>query len=157
MKLTRRPGGRLVVELGRREGNLLLLVLKQYPCLPPAHQPLSKSGLLPNQQDTQQLLDEALAEQRAECKKQLRALLADPQRFKKKTDGYRLSLSPGDAEWLLQVLNDIRVGSWVILGSPEGRVEGLNVENAKNYWAMEMAGAFQAELVAALDDEWDGP
>ena len=153
MKLIRRSDAKLLFHLGLREGNLLLQVLKRYPRVPSAHQPLNKSGLLPNQQENQRLLDEALAEQRADCKKQLQALLADPRRFQKVDSGFRLSLSQPDTEWLLQVLNDIRVGSWIILGSPEGKLEGLNASTAADFWAMELAGAFQAELLQALEGD----
>ena len=152
MKLIPRSDAKLLFHLGQREGNLLVQVLKRYPCVPPAHQPLNKSGLLANQQENQRLLDEALAEQRADCKKQLQALLADPRRFHKVDIGFRLSLSQPDIEWLLQVLNDIRVGSWITLGSPEGKLEHLNATTAPDFWAMELAGAFQMELLQALEE-----
>ena len=125
MKLVRATKTRLVFHLGQREKHLLLHLLKLYPCVPSAHHVLSKSGRLPDAEANQQLLDEALAEQRAENKKQLQALLADPRRFQEHTEsGARLSLSPAEAEWLMQVLNDIRVGSWIILGSPDEQAGG---------------------------------
>jgi hypothetical protein len=151
MKLIRRSEAKLLFHLGQRDGTLLLQILQRYPRIPPAHQPLSKAGVLPNQQESQKLLDEALAEQRAESKKHLQELLADSRRFQKQDSGFRLSLSPVEAEWLLQVLNDIRVGSWIILGAPEERLEGLNAANAADFWTMEMAGAFESELLEALE------
>lgn len=132
---------------------MLLRVLKLYPRVPSAHQPLSKSGRLPDRQENQKLLDEALAEQRAANKRQLRSLLDDPQRFGQMDDGFRLSLSRVEAEWVLQVLNDIRVGSWIILGSPEGKLGGLSARTAADFWAMEMAGYFETELLEALTRE----
>jgi len=112
--------------------------------MPSAHQPLSKSAPPSQEQSNQQLLDEALAEQRAENKKQLDALLADKDRFKETESGCRLSLPPGDVEWLLQVLNDIRVGSWLRLGSPEATLELATLSNltAPDFFAMELAGHF---------------
>jgi hypothetical protein len=136
--------------LGRREKQVLLSLLKRYPCLPAAHQPLSKSGGLPGQEAGQGLLDEALAEQRQDNRRRLQALLADPGRFQEQETGWRLSLSPGDLEWLLQVLNDIRVGSWVLLGSPEKRLVGLDEKTAPHYWAMEMSGQFQMQFLEAM-------
>jgi len=132
---------------------MLLRVLKLYPRVPSAHQPLSKSGRLPDQLENQRLLDEALAEQRAANRKQLQTLLNDPQRFRQMDHGFHLSLSRIEAEWVLQVLNDIRVGSWLILGSPEGKLEGLNARTASDFWAMEMAGYFETELLEALTRE----
>ena len=116
MRLVRTTKTRLFFHLGHWEAHLLLEVLNLYPCLPPAHQKLSKAGRLPESDANQRLLDEALAEQRAENRKQLQALLADPRRFQQTAAGCRLSLSRAETEWLLQVLNDIRVGSWVRLG-----------------------------------------
>ena len=153
MKLIRSSKATLLFQLSRREGSLLLQVLKLYPRVPSAHQPLSKSDRLPDREENQRLLDEALAEQRAANKKQLQTLLADPQRFQRTDTGPRLWLSRVEAEWVLQVLNDIRVGSWIILGSPEDKIEGLDEKTASDFWAMEMAGYFEAELLAALSPE----
>jgi hypothetical protein len=151
MKLVRQSKTRLVFHLGHRETHLLSQILKLYPCVPPAHHQLTKSGRLPDREANQRLLDEALAEQRAENKKQLHALLADSRRFAPTEAGSRLSLLPGEVEWLLQVLNDIRVGSWVLLGCPEEKLPEVNEATAPNFVAMEMAGYFQAQLLEALE------
>ena len=150
MNLIRSSKGQLEFHLGKREKQMLLGLLELYPCLPAAHQPLSKSGGLPGQAAGQGLLDEALAEQRQDNRRQLQALLADPGRFQQQETGWRLSLSPADLEWLLQVLNDIRVGSWVRLGSPEERIVGLDEKTAPHYWAMEMCGQFQVRFLEAM-------
>jgi len=132
---------------------LLQEVLKLYPRIPPAHHVLSKEGKLPDHDSSQQLLNEALAEQRAENKKKVQTFLESPKRFAENEAGCRLILSAHEMEWLLQVLNDIRVGSWVILGSPEARMELrlLNEKTAPDFWAMEMAGYFQAHLLEATE------
>lgn len=151
MKVHRTAKDKLVFQLGRRERDLLLRLLRLYPCVPPAHQPASRTGAVPEPEETQRLLDEALAEQRAENRQLLQGLLADPQRYQVTTTGCRLTLSPGDLEWLLQILNDIRVGSWVQLGAPEEKLESLDETTAPHYWAMEMSGLFQMQLLAALE------
>jgi hypothetical protein len=143
--------GKFVFRLGPRDKLLLLEVLKLYPRITSTSQPLTKFGQLPDQQMNQRLLDEALAEQRAQNKKLLETFLADRRRFAETETGLRLTLSAVDVEWLLQVLNDIRVGSWVLLGSPEEKFENLNLETAPHYWAMEIAGLFQSRLLDALD------
>jgi hypothetical protein len=147
MKLIQTTGDRLVFHLEKREKHLLVEVLKLYPRIPPAHQPLSKAGALPDQEASQRLLDEALAEQRQENRRQLETLLASPYRFRETKAGCHLSLSASDLEWLLQILNDIRVGSWVRLGSPEKKIEQLNERTAPDLWAMELAGFFQMEFL----------
>jgi hypothetical protein len=153
VKLVRVTKTRLVFHLGPREKRSLLQLLKLYPCVPSAHHVLSKSSRLPDREANQRLLDEALAEQRAENKKRLQAMLADPRRFDHTETGARLSLSRSEAEWVLQVLNDIRVGNWVLLGSPEEKLAELTAANAPHFLAMEMAGYFQMPLLEALAGE----
>jgi hypothetical protein len=152
VKLLRIERGNFVFHLGKRERRLLLAVLSRYPLVPPAHQSLSKAPVAVGSEPDQRLLDEALAEQRLENQRHLQALLKDAQRFKEVEHGCRLTLSAGDVEWLLQVLNDVRVGSWIMLGVPEkdlGDFE-LNETTAPHAWAMEIAGLFQMHLLEAL-------
>jgi hypothetical protein len=149
----RRTSDRFVATLGQRETSVFLTVLRLYPRIPPAHQRLSKSGQLPDAEVNQQLLDDALAEQRTQTREQLQSLLSDPKRFLPNARGSRLRLTPEELEWLLQVFNDIRVGSWVLLGSPEDKLEAAlaDPETARLFWDMEMAGHFQMQLLAALE------
>ena len=151
MKLIRASRNRLSFHLRQPEKQVLLRVLRLYPRVPPAHHQLSKSSPSPNPQENQRLLDQALAEQRAENTRQVEALLTDRGRLEEVRDGWRLSLSRAEADWLLQVLNDIRVGSWVALGSPDELPVNLDEKTAPDYWAMEMAGFFQMHLLHALN------
>jgi hypothetical protein len=151
VKLQRLTNGRFVFHLSQRDKLLLLEVLKLYPRICSAKQPLSKGAKLHNQAANQRMLEEAVAEQRAANKKQLETLVTDRKRFADTASGCRMTLSAGDLEWLLQVLNDVRVGSWVHLGSPEEKIEKLTLENAPHLWAMEMAGYFESHLIEALD------
>ena len=153
MKLIQTTKDQLLFQFGRREKELLLALLKLYPRLPPAHQRLSKAAQLPDQEASQKLLDEALAEQRAENKTQLQALLDEGRRWTEVQGTWRLALAPGDIEWLLQVLNDIRIGSWVLLGAPEGRLEPetVNPHTIQHLWAMETAGLFQMRFLEEME------
>ncbi len=151
MKLLRSAKDKLVFQLSRREKDLLLSVLQLYPRVPSAYQAISKKAILPDQKASQALLDEALAEQRAENKKRLQALLEAPRRFEETDHGWHLTLTAVEVEYLLQILNDIRVGSWIILGSPEERLSRLTAKNAPHIWAMEMAGSFQMHLLEGLE------
>jgi len=138
--------------MGRRERDLFLELLPLYPRTPAAHRKLSKSSILPDAEAAQKLLDDALAEQRDQNRQLLEQLMLDLARFQVQPTGLKLVLSEADTEWLLQVLNDIRVGSWVLLGSPEDphTVEQLTEETVPNLWAMEMSGYFQMHLLKAL-------
>jgi hypothetical protein len=153
VKLIRVTKGNFLFHLGKREKILLTQVLRLYPRIPPATFRLSKSGGLPDAEANQRLLDESLAEQREANRKTLDAFLGDPRRFTDTETGSRLSLSPSELEWLLQILNDVRVGSWIILGSPEQAMEFklLNEKTAADFWAMEMSGQFQMRFLEALE------
>lgn len=154
MRLLHAADGRLAFQFRRGEMEILRELRSLYPLVPAAHHQLSKTaGEL---RDAQQLLDEALAERRQENKRQLDRWLNDPQRFVPSEKGHtvRLQLTTAEADWLLQVINDIRVGSWLRLGSPDPHAERklvLTEENARYFWAMELCGAFEMLLLRALD------
>jgi hypothetical protein len=151
LKITR-TAKRYQIHLGKREKRVLMELLKLYPRIPPGYSRLSQSAAGHDAQVNQQLLEAALAEQRRENQRQLRTLLAGADQYADDETGCRLSLPAGDVEWLLQVLNDIRVGSWIILGSPDQihELALLNEKTAPDFWAMEMSGLFQQRLIEAL-------
>jgi hypothetical protein len=157
VKLIRVTKGNFTFHLGKREKSLLFQVLRLYPRIPPATFRLSKSGKLPDADANQRLLEESLTEQRAQNRKILHAFLTDPRRFVDIESGSRLSLSPSELEWILQILNDIRVGSWIILGAPEQGMEFklLNEKTAADFWAMEMAGQFQMRFLETIEKRQD--
>lgn len=126
-------------------------MLALYPLVPVAHHRLAGPDSPAHSDENQRLLEESLAEQRQENRRQVRALLNQPQRFRATPDGFQLALAPADVEWLLQVLNDVRVGSWLALGEPEsGEEPKLTEQNAGSLLALEVCGRFQSLLLAAL-------
>ena len=144
----------VIFQLRVREHDALLDILQTYPVVPPAHQSVSKNLKDTHTTDYQHLLDEALAEQRTANKKHLHAWLTTPERFKKNKGGRRFALERTDSEWLLQVLNDIRVGHWLRLGSPEpGALKPQNLDREKlpAWLMMEMSGYFQMSFLEALE------
>jgi hypothetical protein len=149
VKLLRVENNRYFLHLDRSEKAPFELVLRLYPVIPSAHQSLSETS--PNLPENQKLLDEALAEQRKENKLLVQKLLADPERFKATAKGVELTLTAGEIEWVLQVLNDVRVGHWLLLGSPEEHPAwDPHAENAPQVMTMALAGHFQMELLEAI-------
>jgi len=144
-------GDKFVCQLGKREKNLLFDLLKLYPCIPAARPGATKAAALP--ETSQRLLEEALAEQRTTNKLQIQKWLADPHRFEETETSWRFSLSGPEIEWLLQILNDVRVGSWLSLGSPDEKLELslLNAKTAPHFWTMQLAGEFEMRLLKALE------
>ena len=151
MNCLKAGGGKFSFQLERSEKRLLFQVLRAYPLIPIAHHRLSKSE---ENRENQQLLEESLAAQRNENKKLVKMLLLAKSHFRANKRGWRWSLKESQLEWLLQVLNDVRVGAWLTIGSPDGQMETIAIFNEKTapyFWAMEVSGHFQAVLLKALD------
>ena len=153
MKLIRTKREKLVFEISLPEKRLLFEVLKLYPLISATHHRLSKTARSAKHDENQRLLEESLAAQRQENRKNVRAMLNEPGRFQAAASGFQLTLSGPEIEWLLQVLNDVRVGSWVALGSPDpeqGKKIVFNEKILPHFRMMELAGAFQMVFLDAL-------
>jgi len=153
VKLTRATRNHLVFEIGRGEKALLFEMLRLYPLVSPTHHRLSRKSNIAQPRDHQRLLEESLAAQREENRKHVRALLDEPGRFKSTADGFHFKITRPEIEWLLQVLNDVRVGSWIALGSPDTQQEEqivLDEKTAPHVRSMEVAGAFEMVFLDAL-------
>ena len=153
MKLIQQDGETFLFHISKREKGLLFEVLKLYPLIPIAHHRVSQTAAAPRAAESQKLLESALADRTRENKRQLLAMLKQEARLQEADGAHRLTLSAPQMEWLLQVLNDIRVGSWLILGEPDekkGKPIELNDENARYYAAMEFCGLFQMTLLDAF-------
>ena len=135
--------GHFVFFLQKKEETLFLNLLARYPVMPADyHARLTSNDS--REQEREQLLGEALAEQKLSQKKALKSLLQRPGCMVKQKDGTRMQLTPAERECVLQVLNDIRVGSWIRLGCPDNTEEpSITDENAEDYWAMDLCGYFQ--------------
>lgn len=150
MKLIKADEGKFSFQLARRERDMFLHVLSLYPLIPASHHKLSKTEHRP---EDQQLLEESLDHQRKRIRQRIQAMLRTKSRFEENAHGFRLLLTAAQMDWLLQALNDVRVGSWLILGSPEGPAEiftALNEKTASYFWAMEVAADFQMTLIKAM-------
>jgi hypothetical protein len=158
MKLRRTPKGNFTFQLSAREQQRLFEIIRLYPLVPASHHRLTRTALTPSDEN-QRLLETSLAEQRAENRRQIEALLRAPERLRKVAQGFHLQLTTGELDWLLQILNDIRVGSWLALGEPdENKPPELTPENFHYALAMEVSGLFQSVLLAGLGEtessEW---
>lgn len=146
----RRP---YVFSIDPKERVAFLAILQLYPVLDAAYHRISaKPGAA-----EQEWLEENIRQQQDEHTRQLRALFEGKAAFfKPDKEGFHFSLTAEQMEWLLRVLNDIRVGSWVRLGQPE--MEAAPQVAAKNgrthdLAAMELSGYFQYILLQALSTE----
>jgi hypothetical protein len=157
VKLLGADKGGFTFHISERERRALFKLLELYPLVPASYQKLSRHGGKP---EDQQLLEDSLNSQRNLHKAQVLAMLQANSRFKPEPGGFQFHLKTNEAEWLLQVLNDIRVGSWLLLGSPDSMVKifgALNDKTLPHFWSMEASGDFQMTLVHALTGEGEPP
>lgn len=158
MKLLSRDDNHYVLQFTTQEKDLLLGLLPQYPKLPADHHQASKNDTI--NADVQALLADALAEQREKNRVAAQSFLTNTARFEPNEEDWLLTLTDVEIEWFLQVLNDLRVGSWLALDSPEQdddgsyiNFESVTAENVTDIWTMEICGALQYELLKALHEE----
>lgn len=141
--------------MGRKEQELLKQVLTRYPCVPQGHFRLRKEdGGVHAEDEHQKLLDDALEEQRRESRRLVAEMVNSPTRFEPQKVGVLLRLTEGELEWMLRVLNDIRVGCWMRLGSPtkESPLDPrLTLDGLKDLMALEVASTFQVVLLEAVE------
>ncbi len=155
MKLIRSTNSKLLFALSETEGELLLLLLQLYPRIPPSYHRISKTLQPTETEEAQRLLDEELQRHRHENIRQVAAVLTEKRLLKQTKAGFRLTLSPEQFEWLLQVLNDVRVGSWIAIGAPDtenGQEIQVTDQTAPHVWAMETAGYFEMALLGAVEN-----
>jgi hypothetical protein len=134
MKLIEAGDNQLSFYLTPTERAVLLELLEAYPCVPPAHarfQAVSQG---------------------------VRQWIRSPETLQRHGHGWKLRMRPGEWETLLQVLNDVRVGSWISLGSPDPLPEELpkDPERARAMATMELAGWFEMSLLEQLRNHSPG-
>jgi hypothetical protein len=152
-RVTARTARTYSFRLTEGEKEMLLTILKLYPVMDASHHQLSRGpqSIRPEQQEW---LEEAMQAQREEHRQKVACFFQPRARFfKTGKAGPRLVLKGEEMEWLLRVLNDIRVGSWIRLGRPEmdaTRLLTLNSKEAVHLAAMELSGYFESALLQAF-------
>lgn len=152
MKLLQAHPDAFVFEFNARERELLGAVLRLYPLLNPDYHQVAREPGDARIRESQALLREALAASQAEGKARVAAFLEDENWPRAARGCFLLTLDAEEMEWLLQVLNDVRVGSWVRLGKPDtgrGEAPPETPETLPYLGAMELAGLFQSAFLAA--------
>lgn len=140
-------------ELNKREGDCLRSLLNQFPITESAHAKISKTCAEPETIEKEKLLNESLAQHRDELKKLAKNLMS-ADKLKAGQNGWRLLISSEEREVLFQILNDIRVGCWRVLGEPENLEPKSSPPSDKElvfYNLMNLAGYFEHKLLNLPD------
>jgi hypothetical protein len=133
---------------------MMFQLLKLYPLVPAAYHKASLKDGLDQLAPTEELLRDSMTETHAANRRRIERLLEARGRFKREGKGYRFSLQRGELEWLLQVFNDIRVGCWLRLGSPDEkkmRVQDVTSETLPLWATMRACELFQWVFLHSLD------
>ena len=153
MKIARAKGGGCVCRMSEREKAVVQKILEFYPLIPSSYHRLTKKKEAPETNDGQALLEEALAAQKRENKRLLEGLWTKRLRAQLSPVGFVLTLNATEAQTFLQIINEVRVGSWIKAGSP-GLAAGWQpptaVDTLKYLHAMEICGTLEMQLLAAL-------
>ncbi|MCX8157259.1 MAG: hypothetical protein N3J91_12575 [Verrucomicrobiae bacterium] len=156
MKLVQKSDDEVVFWLNPDEREALLMVVDQYPVLKEDYQSLTHSQDPRIVEAAQELLRQALAEQKAENQRFKQTFMQEGKHLKRVGRGYHLRLKGHEVERLLQVLNDVRVGLWHALGCPESMNPEVllkrNPGHLDKYWAMEIAGSLEWHIIELLEN-----
>ncbi len=148
MRLLKQSGAGWKYELKQNEGILLRMLVKEFPLTAATTAKIARTGADPKSAERERLLNESLAQHRQELKRLGGKLLAA--RLKAGKNGWRLSVNVDEREVLLQLLNDIRVGSWRALGEPES-LDALPPHSSeadlRHQNLMHLAGYFEYKLL----------
>lgn len=155
MKLLKKIGEKFVFELLLEEKELLVKIIELYPLLD--HEKLEFSKTIKDDQISQskKILTDALKEFQETNKRLIRELFenSDVLKPKQNSDYYILELNGDQIERLLQVINDIRVGTWQKLGCPDLENREEFVHSADDVFAiyvMDICEYFEYYLLKAL-------
>jgi hypothetical protein len=151
VKVIKRSESNWQYALNQTEFGLLCLLLKKFPHTESVPAKISKTDSDLKSVEREELLNESLVEHRKELKRQAVNMLSD-NKLKKNKKRHLLTLTAGDREILLQILNDIRVGCWRALGEPEGlelqKCDG-SAQELKYRSLMNLAGYFEHYLIGS--------
>ena len=162
MKLLSRQADTLTFELRPREREILVHLLNSYPVQDPKKRLLARPEHLEKLAVEQQMLIEAVTEQQQSNRKEvasfierhLRPSTPSPEPDSPSGQTGQLTITHAEADWLLEVLNDIRVGCWNLMGCPdEDQIHSwrLAVSHPREFGMMEMSSLAQMILLEALD------
>ena len=157
MKLLKQVRNGWEYELNQQEAMCLRTLIRDFPLTPVTRAQATKTESGRKAAEREQLLNESLAEHRLDLKRRATKLLASG-KLKAGQAGWRLRLNLEEREILLQLFNDIRVGSWRALGEPEDLESITPARSEKEmsfHTLMQLAGYFEVKLLN-IDENHQG-
>ena len=150
MRLVEANPQRTVIELSETEWTFFQELLHRYPLVPNEERELTRQSEGDEFDADTELLRTNLEDLTATNQKRLHEWLHNPATFTQSGDHGNLTIQASDRDWLLQILNDLRVGSWQQLGRPDTTAINeleLGAKNFRALWCMELTGLLQSFLL----------
>ncbi len=152
MKIFEKNHSALIIELDATETKLLKHILSDYPLAPNESRRLSAFADADELQEHTRLLQSSLNEHTRANRAKLQHWMASPETWQPRQNRTLLTIKTKDRNWLLQILNDLRIGSWQKLhcpGQEELAAVELHPESAYPLWTMEISGLLQTLILNA--------
>jgi len=152
MKLRTQARNNWEYDLTHQETMCLRMVINAFPLtLDPAKTavPISRTDSSTQADERQRLLNDSLSEHRSQLKRRA-AVFLTADKLKEERSGWRLQLGAEEREFLLQLLNEIRIESWRALGEPADLELVPRPDSHKElrlYNLMQLAGFFEFALL----------
>lgn len=155
MKVIRQQDGHFEIRMDEEEWVALSDLLAQYPLTPPDHHSLnSKTNPDPDLVESDQWLRDSVSNHHLDRENQIKQWIQRVQPVEKGNHlEYQVSFAPERADWLIEILNDLRVGSWKALNCPTPEAlseQSWKSEDWPKLWTMEASGMYQSILLKAL-------
>lgn len=155
MKLVKQTGKGWQYLMSREDEEGLRFLVGQFPLTAFAPVAISKTDACSKTLERQKLINESLRDHRKALKRKARVLVL-PEKFKSSEGKRFYQISLEGRETMLQILNDIRVESWRILGEPDDpdlNVFRLTKDQFKYYHFMRVAGYFEYHFLNLEEEE----
>jgi hypothetical protein len=138
------------IDLSESEAIFIKEILSAYPLVSNETRELTRSADTSDLEEDTELLRTSLAELTRGHHKKLQAWVNDPGTFRAVENRYLFKITNENRDWFLQILNDLRIGSWQQLDCPsQEELQELtaNLEIIRPLWTMELAGLLQSFLL----------
>ena len=150
MRLKETSATATTIDLSESEAIFIREILSAYPLVPNESRELTRFADTSELDEDTELLRTSLADLTLEHEKKLRVWVNSPDTFTEVDNRYQFKITNENRDWFLQILNDLRIGSWQQLDCPsqeELQELSVNPEIIRPLWTMELAGLLQSFLL----------
>lgn len=154
MRVKEISDGAITIDLSESETIFIKEILSAYPLVPNDTRELTRDASTSDLEEDTELLRTSLADLTLGHQKRLKTWVNAPDTFQVVDGRCLFRITTENRDWFLQVLNDLRIGSWQQLDCPtQEELQELtpSPEVIRPLWTMELAGLLQSFLLSARE------